>query len=139
MAKLVLSARLKPRREDGVDAEIAEFPDIKVSAWSVGVALARLREAAWQRLRWTKVEKSCAGEPISPIPQKPTSEDLAVPIDVEVPVEPRVVRRNSSGPRHNLSKVDTRLSPPPSPVRQSENEQQNDRADGGADDGRDNA
>jgi hypothetical protein len=88
MAKLILSARLEPRREDGVDAEIAEFPDIKVSAWSVGVALARLREAVWERLRWTKVETSCAGEPISPIPQKPTSGDLAVPIEVEVPVEP---------------------------------------------------
>jgi hypothetical protein len=80
MAKLVLSARLVPRREDGVDADIAEFPDIKVSAWSVGVALARLREAVWQRLRWTKVETSCAGEPISPIPQKPTSGDLLVAI-----------------------------------------------------------
>ena len=88
MAKLVLSARLVPRREDGVDADIAEFPDIKVSAWSVGVALARLREAVWQRLRWTKVETSCAGEPISPIPQKPTSGDLLVAIGVKVPIEP---------------------------------------------------
>ena len=88
MAKLVLNARLVPRREDGVDADIAEFPDIKVSAWSVGVALARLREAVWQRLRWTKVETSCAGEPISPIPQKPTSGDLLVAIEVKVPIEP---------------------------------------------------
>jgi hypothetical protein len=95
MAKLVLNARLKPRREDGVDAEIAEFPDIKVSAWSIGAALARLREAVWQRLRWTKVEMSCAGEPISPIPQKPTSGDLAVPLEVEVPVEPQ----NERGPQ----------------------------------------
>jgi hypothetical protein len=87
MAKLVLSARLKPRREDGVDAEIAEFPDIKASAWSVGGAVARLREAVWQRLRWTKVETSCAGEPISPIPQKPMRGDLTVPIEVELPVE----------------------------------------------------
>jgi hypothetical protein len=87
MAKLVLSARLKPRREDGVDAEIAEFPDIKASAWSVGGAVTRLREAVWQRLRWTKVETSCAGEPISPIPQNPTSGDLIVPIDVEFPFE----------------------------------------------------
>src|SRR5262249_30462897 len=44
MAKLVLSALLRPRRE-GVQAEVAEFPDIKVSAWSIGSALARLREA----------------------------------------------------------------------------------------------
>ena len=87
MAKLVLSARLKPRHEDGVDAEIAEFPDIKASAWSVGVAVARLREAVWQRLRWTKIETSCAGEPISPIPQKPTSGVLTVPLEVEVPVQ----------------------------------------------------
>jgi hypothetical protein len=89
MAKLVLSARLKPRREDGVDAEIAEFPDIKASAWNVGGAVTRLREAVSQRLRWTKVETSCAGEPISPIPQEPTSQDLVVPIEVELPVEAR--------------------------------------------------
>ena len=31
MAKLILSALLRPRRE-GVEAKIAEFPDIKVSA-----------------------------------------------------------------------------------------------------------
>jgi hypothetical protein len=99
MAKLILSARLKPRREDGVDAKIAEFPDIKVSAWSVGVALARLREAVWQRLRWTKVETSCAGEPISPIPQKPTSADLTVPIDVEISVEPPERARITSASR----------------------------------------
>jgi hypothetical protein len=47
MAKLILSALLRPRRE-GVEAKIAEFPDIKVSAWSIGVALARLREAIMQ-------------------------------------------------------------------------------------------
>lgn len=85
MAKLILSARLKPRREDGVDAEIAEFPDIKTSTWSVGGAVTRLREAVWQRLRWTTIETSCAGEPISPIPQKPTDGDLTVPLEVEVP------------------------------------------------------
>jgi hypothetical protein len=62
MAKLILSALLRPRRE-GVEAKIAEFPDIKVPAWSIGVALARLREAIWSRLRWTKIETSCAGEP----------------------------------------------------------------------------
>jgi hypothetical protein len=88
MAKLVLSALLRPRRE-GVEAKIAEFPDIKVSAWSVGVALARLRQALWQRLRWTNVETSCAGEPISPVPQKSTSEDLTVPIEVEIATEAR--------------------------------------------------
>src|SRR6187200_3251192 len=87
MAKLILSALLRPRRE-GVQAEVAEFPDIKVSAWSIHAALARLREAVWQRLRWTKVETSCAGEPISPIPQKPTSGDLLVAIEVKVPIEP---------------------------------------------------
>ena len=85
MTKLVLSARLEPRREDGVDAEIVEFPDIKASAWSVGGAVTRLREAVWQRLRWTKVETSCGGEPISPIPQKPAGGDLTVPIEVESP------------------------------------------------------
>jgi hypothetical protein len=83
MAKLVLSALLRPRRE-GVEAKIAEFPDIKVSALSVSGVLARLREAVWQRMRWTKVETSCAGEPISPVPQQPSSEDLAVPIEVEI-------------------------------------------------------
>ena len=84
MGKLVLSALLRPRHE-GVQAEVAEFPDIKASASSIGAALARLREALWHRMRWTKVESSCAGEPISPIPQKPSTQDLAVPIEVEVP------------------------------------------------------
>jgi hypothetical protein len=42
MAKLVLSALLHKQRE-GVEAKSAEFPDIKVSALSVGVALAHLR------------------------------------------------------------------------------------------------
>ena len=83
MTKLVFSALFRLRRE-GVQAEIAEFPDIKVSAFSVGVALARLREAIWRRMRWTQVETSCQGEPISPVPRKPTSEDLVVPIEVEV-------------------------------------------------------
>jgi hypothetical protein len=83
MAKLVLSALLRPRK-DGVEVKSAEFPDIKTSGMTVGVALARLRQALWQRLRWTKVETSCAGEPISPVPQRPTSEDLAAPIELEV-------------------------------------------------------
>jgi hypothetical protein len=65
------------------------FLDIKVSALSIGTALYRLRGALWQRLRWTKVETSCAGEPISPVPQKPTSEDLTVPIEVEISTETR--------------------------------------------------
>jgi hypothetical protein len=96
MGKLVLSALLRPRRE-GV-AEVAEFPNIKVSAWSIGAALARLREALWHRMRWTKVESSCAGEPISPIPQKPSTQDLAVPIEVEAPDVSPVVS-NAGEPR----------------------------------------
>ena len=55
MAKLILNALLRRRRE-GVQAKVAEFPDIKVSALSIGTALYRLRGALWQRLRWTKVE-----------------------------------------------------------------------------------
>jgi len=43
-----MGALLRPRRE-GVQAEVAEFPDIKVSSWSIGAALARLREALWQK------------------------------------------------------------------------------------------
>jgi hypothetical protein len=82
-AKLVLSALLRPRR-DGVQAVVAEFPNIKVSAWSIGGAIARLRSAIWQRMRWTRIETSCSGEPISPVPQKPSKNDLAVPIEVEV-------------------------------------------------------
>jgi hypothetical protein len=39
MAKLILSALLRPRR-DGVQAQVAEFPDIKVSSWSIAGALA---------------------------------------------------------------------------------------------------
>jgi hypothetical protein len=65
-------------------AEVAEFPDIKVSAFSISVAVARLREALWQRMRWTKVATSCAGEAISPVPRQPTSTDLAATIEVEV-------------------------------------------------------
>jgi len=97
MAKIVLSALLRPRR-DGVQAEAAEFPDIKVSAWSIGAAVARLREVVWQRMRWTKVETRCAGEPISPIPQKGSTQDLAVPIEVETP-EVSPVGSNKKGPR----------------------------------------
>jgi hypothetical protein len=91
VAKLVLSALLRRRRE-GVQAEVAEFPDIKVSSWSVGAALARLREALWQRMQWTEVETSCAGEPISPVPQKTTDHDLAVPIEVETPATSPTVK-----------------------------------------------
>jgi hypothetical protein len=83
MKKIVLSALLRPSKE-GVAAKVAEFPDIQVSAWSINGALHRLREAVCQRLRWAKIEASCAGEPISPIPQKPLSHDLAMPIEVEV-------------------------------------------------------
>jgi hypothetical protein len=98
MAKLILSALLRPRRE-GVQAEVAEFPDIKVSAWSIHAALARLREALWQRMRWTKVETSCAGEPISPIPQKASTQDLAVPIEVETAaVSPAMSNKEQPGP-----------------------------------------
>jgi hypothetical protein len=94
-----MGALLRPRRE-GVQAEVAEFPDIKVSSWSIGAALARLREALWQRMRWTKVETSCAGEPISPIPQKASTQDLAVPIEVEVPEVSPVVS-NKEEPRRD--------------------------------------
>jgi hypothetical protein len=87
MAKLVLSALLHKQRE-GVEAKSAEFPDIKVSALSVGVALAHLREALWQRMRWTKIDTSCSDEPISPVPARPSSGDLAVPIEVEVAITP---------------------------------------------------
>jgi hypothetical protein len=83
MKKLVVSALLRSDRE-GVEAQVAEFPDIKVSAWGVGPAVARLREAIWRRMRWTKIETTCAGEALSPVPQKPTSGDLAVPIEVEI-------------------------------------------------------
>ena len=88
MAKLVLNALLR-RRQEGVQAQVAEFPDIKVTAFSVTGALAGLREALWRRMRWVKIETtSCHGEPLSPVPLKPTSEDLAVPIEVEVSTKP---------------------------------------------------
>jgi hypothetical protein len=86
MKKILLSALLRPTKE-GVEAKVAEFPDIKVSAWSIHGALLRLRQAVWQRMRWTDVEANCAGEPISPVPQKPSSNDLAMPIEVEVKPE----------------------------------------------------
>jgi len=91
VAKLVLSALLRPRRE-GVQAEVAEFPEIKLFSWSLGAALARLREAVWQRMQWTEVETSCAGEPISPVPKKTTSNDLAVPIEMETPATSPTVK-----------------------------------------------
>ena len=91
MAKLVLSALLRPRRE-GVQAEVAEFPEIKLSSWSIGAVLAQLREAVWQRMQWTEVETSCAGEPISPVPKKTTSNDLAVPIEMETPATSPTVK-----------------------------------------------
>jgi len=53
--KMLLSALLRPTKE-GVEAKVAEFPDIKVSAWGIDGALVRLRQAVWQRMRWTKVE-----------------------------------------------------------------------------------
>jgi hypothetical protein len=37
VAKIIFSALLRSRRE-GVQAEVAEFPDIKVSSWSVPAA-----------------------------------------------------------------------------------------------------
>jgi hypothetical protein len=81
--KMVLSALLRPSKE-GIEAKVAEFPDIKVSAWSAHGALMRLREAVWQRMRWTKVEQNCAGEPISPVPLEVTSDDITAPIEVDV-------------------------------------------------------
>ena len=83
MKKMLLSALLRPTKE-GVEAKIAEFPDIKVSSWSIHGALLRLRQAVWQRMRWTNVEPNCAGEPISPVPKKPSSDDLAMPIGLDV-------------------------------------------------------
>ena len=83
MAKLVLSALLRPRR-GRVQAEIAEFPDVKVTESSVGGALARLRSAVWGRLQGVKVRANCSGQPVSPLPKKPSSGDLTVPIEVEV-------------------------------------------------------
>jgi hypothetical protein len=86
MKKIVLNALLSPSKE-GISAKVSEYPDIKVSAWSIQGALHRLREAVWQRMRWTDVETNCAGEPISPVPQKPSRHDLAMPIEVEVKPE----------------------------------------------------
>ena len=82
MKKIVLSALLRPAK-DGVEAKVAEFPDIQVSAWSIHGALVRLRQAVWQRMRWTDVEPSCAGEPFTRS-TKASSDDLAMPIEVDV-------------------------------------------------------
>ena len=41
-------------------------------------------------MRWTNIDTSCKGEPISPVPAKPSSGDLAVPIEVEVETQPNV-------------------------------------------------
>jgi hypothetical protein len=87
MAKLVLSALLRPRR-DGVHAEVAEYPEVKVKASSVSVAVARLREALWRRIRGTRVASNCSGQPASPVPKTTASEELAVPIEVDVRTKP---------------------------------------------------
>ena len=87
MAKLVLSALLWPQR-DGVRAEIAEFPDVKVTGSSIGGAMARLRNALWTRLKGVKVRSNCSGQPVSPLPKNADRGDLSVPIEVEVGVMP---------------------------------------------------
>jgi len=86
MPKLLFSALLR-RTRDGVEAMVSEFPDIKVSTWSTGGAIVRLRGALSQRMRWTRVETGCSGEPVSPVPLKPSQQDLAVPIEVELDAE----------------------------------------------------
>src|SRR4029450_1794327 len=53
----------------------------RISRSRPGVALLRLREAVWQRMRWGDVERNCAAA-ISPVPEKLSSNDLDVPIEV---------------------------------------------------------
>ena len=48
MKKMVLSALLRPTKE-GVEAKIAEFPDIKVSSWSIHGALSMATNALDRR------------------------------------------------------------------------------------------
>jgi hypothetical protein len=102
MAKMFLNAFLRPRRE-GIEAEVAEFPDIKVSALSSQTALARLREAVWHRFRWTKVETSCSGEPITPVPQKSQGDKVAVPLEVVVTKSPQAGGASLEGWRPSLA------------------------------------
>lgn len=96
MAKLVFNALLK-QRGDGVQAKLAEFPDIKVRSWSIGGALARLRTALQQRMRWTRIETSCAGEPLTPTPAPETvpASGLATAIEIDVKAPER-----SGGTQH---------------------------------------
>lgn len=86
MAKMVFSALIK-RRGEGVAAKAAEFPDIKVRSWSVDGALARLRQAIRQRMRWTRIDLSCTGEPIGPVPEPPSPNGLSTAIELEIPAD----------------------------------------------------
>lgn len=83
-SKLVLSALLRSRRDGCVQAEVAEFPEVKASAASIEGVLTRLRDAVRQRMRWTKLETSCSGDAISPVPKRPSKDgELTVAIDIE--------------------------------------------------------
>lgn len=82
MARIVLSALLKPFH-GGVTAKSAEFPELEASSWTVGGAVTKLRQLLSQKLARHKVQTSCSGDPISPVP-KTNKGSLTVPIDVTV-------------------------------------------------------
>jgi hypothetical protein len=82
MARIVLSALLKPFR-GGVKAKSAEFPELEATSWTVGGAVTKLRQLLSQKLSRHKVETSCTGDPISPVP-KTKKGSLTVPIDVSL-------------------------------------------------------
>ncbi|HEX2449310.1 MAG TPA: hypothetical protein VHK26_14220 [Methyloceanibacter sp.] len=83
MTRIVLSALLKPFK-GGVQAKAAEFPDLEVTSWTIHGAVAKLREKLSHRLRWTKIDRSCSGDPITPVPQ-PSEGFIAVPIELALP------------------------------------------------------
>jgi hypothetical protein len=82
MARVVLNALLKPFH-GGVKARSAEFPELEASSWTVGGAVSKLRQLLSQRLSRHKVQTSCSGDPITPVP-KAKKGSLTVPIDLSV-------------------------------------------------------
>lgn len=88
MARIILSALLKPSK-DGVEAWVAEFPDIKTRSWSIGEAIARLRETLRHKMRRAAPKTGCHGEPISPVPQKASGDAIAVPIEIKTEAKSR--------------------------------------------------
>lgn len=88
MARIVLSALLKPFR-GGVEGRVAEFPDIKTKSWSISEAVSKLRNQLMHRMRRTKVDTNCSGQPVSPVPKNSSGAEISVAIEIKTGADPR--------------------------------------------------